>query len=467
MRHAHKKQTKPENTASRAALIATVFIGTACTALLSFISLELGILGFGIFAVSFVLMIESRRRGFWEIAASYKFKTLFETQKNQEKDLLRHAFEIEGVKGELKNLKAASEKTAHMLSEAAKQAPVLSAAKPKTEEAAPVNTPPEGLLEALQDTPWKNRKPLNPDLNTGPRAMRPAQIIENDIFAASEPLPSEPPEPTEERFNDISDTVVRELVHFAVESKRVEVFVQPIMRLPQRQTRFYEIYARIRAQPGQYMPAKRYMKVSEQDNLQTDIDALLLMQCLQTIEATSHIEKAAPFFINIKAITLRDARFMKRLLGFLAQHRALASRLVFELAQREFEILSAPILEIVKGLGKLGCSFSLDHLTHVNMDVSYLMEHKVRFIKISSAALIKAQSNRDVLPDLQRTKRKLEANGIGVIVEKIETEPQLRSLLDMDIHYGQGYLFGKPELQGAYANRARIRRSENVTEKKA
>ncbi len=31
-----------------------------------------------------------------------------------------------------------------------------------------------------------------------------------------------------------------------------------------------------------------------------------------------------------------------------------------------------------------------------------------------------------------------------MIVEKIETEPQLVELLDHNIRYGQGYLFGEP-----------------------
>jgi EAL domain-containing protein (putative c-di-GMP-specific phosphodiesterase class I) len=445
------KQYKP---AARAGMIALVFIGTVCTAMLSFISMELALLGFGVFTIGCVLMIESRRRNFWELAATFKFKSLKDTQNAQEKDLLRHAFEIEGVKVEIKALRSEIKYAAHKVTEMKTQ-PQAPMAPP-----VPVNAPPEGLLEALKDTKWASRVAPPPDLRTSPRAVKASQILEeeDDFFAPQT-------QAREDSFDDLSDTLVRELLHYAVQSKRVEVFVQPIMRLPQRQTRFYEIFARIRAQPGQYLPASRYMPIAEQDNLQSDIDTMLLLQCLQTIQTSAHIEKAAPFFINVKSGTLKNTAFMKRLLGFLAQNRNLAPRLVFELPQAEFEALPTAILKIIHGLGQLGCSFSLDHIQHMNFDILDLQNHKIRFIKIAAQMLDKAASGAE-FSALQREKRKLEANGIGVIVEKIETENQLRALLDFDIHYGQGYLFGKPELQGAYANRARVRRSENAAKSK-
>ena len=40
--------------------------------------------------------------------------------------------------------------------------------------------------------------------------------------------------------------------------------------------------------------------------------------------------------------------------------------------------------------------------------------------------------------------RQLDRTGIDLIISKIETETQLRNLLDLNIDYGQGFLFGEP-----------------------
>ena len=34
---------------------------------------------------------------------------------------------------------------------------------------------------------------------------------------------------------------------------------------------------------------------------------------------------------------------------------------------------------------------------------------------------------------------------MNLIVEKIETEPDLLEILDLQVDYGQGYLFGEPQ----------------------
>jgi cyclic-di-GMP phosphodiesterase TipF (flagellum assembly factor) len=50
---------------------------------------------------------------------------------------------------------------------------------------------------------------------------------------------------------------------------------------------------------------------------------------------------------------------------------------------------------------------------------------------------------------MRTMKRALRAAGVSVIVEKIETESALLDLLDFEIDFGQGYLFGEPRLSRA------------------
>lgn len=51
---------------------------------------------------------------------------------------------------------------------------------------------------------------------------------------------------------------------------------------------------------------------------------------------------------------------------------------------------------------------------------------------------------RDGAPDTRSLERALDRHGIDLIAEKIETEPMLLELLDYQIGFGQGYLFGEP-----------------------
>lgn len=405
-----KNRRKEYAKVSRGFAIFGVFLATITTTLLSFISIELALLCFGVFTLAAIVYSEQRRRQFWEQAASFKFKNLQEAQDTLAKKIILNRKDIDVLKGEA---------TKGALAQA-------------------------GQAQKDQDKPVQKAPPLPLKLETqplprSPRASKPQQPSFDALVKDHS-----------DRFDSVSDTVVRQLVQHAMHHKRVDIFVQPIMRLPQRQTRFYEMFARIRARPGQYLPAGRYMEIAEQDNLDSEIDNLLLIHCLQIIQSSAHIDRATPFFINIKNSTLKNGAFMKRLLGFVSKNRHLTKRLVFEIKQRDFDTMSKDFLEVIRGLGTLGCSFSLDHVENLKPDIADLQHFKIRYLKIDVRTFLDSQESKKRFAKIHRFKRTLEANGIGVIIEKIETEEQMRGLLDFDAHYGQGYLLGRPDLEGAF-----------------
>ena len=46
----------------------------------------------------------------------------------------------------------------------------------------------------------------------------------------------------------------------AVHAGRTQLFMQPVVKLPMRQSSLYEVYSRIRISPGVYMPAAHFLK---------------------------------------------------------------------------------------------------------------------------------------------------------------------------------------------------------------
>lgn len=243
----------------------------------------------------------------------------------------------------------------------------------------------------------------------------------------------------------LSDEQVLLLVNAAVKQDRIDLFLQPVVNLPQRKLRFYEMFSRIRIKPDVYLPAERYIEVAMQQDLVPVIDNLLLLRGLQLIRDTEEENFNNAFFCNITSLTLNDPKFMGDLVEFIAQHRTLAPRLVFEMAQKDLATMSADTVPVLDGLAKLGCRFSMDQVKSLSFDFSFLEARHVRFIKAEAALVLAAMRETGGFQRLKRLKSELDSNGIDLIVEKIETEKQLLNLLDLEIDYGQGYLFGKPE----------------------
>lgn len=253
------------------------------------------------------------------------------------------------------------------------------------------------------------------------------------------------PDLTAENVSDrLSDEQVMQFVHHAVRQDWVDLFLQPIVNLPQRKARFFEMFSRIRIRDEIYLPAERYIAVAMQHDLVPVIDNLLLLRALQFIRDTGDDDVSRAYFCNITSLTLNDPKFMGDLVEFIAQYRQLAPRLVFELGQEDLATMRAESLPVLDGLSRLGCRFSMDQVRALSFDFAQLDARHIRFIKVDATLMIEEMREIGGIKRMKRLKMELDARGVDLIVEKIESERQLLELLDMEIDYGQGYLFGRP-----------------------
>jgi cyclic-di-GMP phosphodiesterase, flagellum assembly factor TipF len=269
---------------------------------------------------------------------------------------------------------------------------------------------------------------------------RAASAVEAGVIGADSPLMMA----TQETVGRLAtDAEVLAIVNAAVRQDRIDLFLQPIVALPQRKFRFHEMFSRIRIRDDVYLPAERYIEVAMRQDLVPAIDNLLLLRGLQLIREVPD-DAGAAIFCNITSLTLNDPKFMGDLVEFIAQNRGLAPRLVFELGQRDLASMSPDVLPILEGLSRLGCRFSMDQVRSLSFDFDHMAVRHIRFVKADAPLVLKEMRERGGASRLKRLKAEMDRNGIDFIVTKIESERELLELLDLGIDFGQGFLFGKP-----------------------
>ncbi len=233
---------------------------------------------------------------------------------------------------------------------------------------------------------------------------------------------------------------VIEVVRAALRNDRIDLVLQPIVSLPQRRRRFYECFSRLRTEDGAMILPEQYIALAERAGLITAIDNMLLFRCIQLVRKIHHRNQDIDFFCNLSPHTLVDEDFFNDFVAFLEGNQELAPHLVFEFAQGDFARWSEIGARLLDRLAALGCRFSLDQVTDLNLDPAELAARHVRFVKIESGILLnQMQDNIGILRALRR-------HQIDLIVEKVEDESRLLEILDYDIDFGQGFLFGEPRL---------------------
>ncbi|HSR72178.1 MAG TPA: EAL domain-containing protein, partial [Kiloniellales bacterium] len=239
---------------------------------------------------------------------------------------------------------------------------------------------------------------------------------------------------------DLGPEEILEVVRTALREDRVELVLQPIVSLPQRRRRFYECFSRLRTPDGAMILPEQYIHLAERAGLVTAIDNMLLFRCVQLVRKIHRRNDELGFFCNISPYTLADVDFFADFVAFLENNRELAGHLVFEFAQADFERWSETGARLLDRLAALGCRFSLDQVTDLDLRPRILAARQVRFIKIEAGVL------RARLAEGRGLLRALRRHGIDLIVEKVEEEGNLLELLEYEIDFGQGFLFGEPRL---------------------
>lgn len=230
----------------------------------------------------------------------------------------------------------------------------------------------------------------------------------------------------------------------ALEDNRIDLYLQPIVSLPQRKVRSYEAYSRLRHRDGSIIEPSKYIGVAEAAGIVSTIDNLLLLRCVQLIRRLHQRNRSAVIFCNISAHSLRDQSFFPQFTEFMEQNPDLAGSLIFEFSQSTVEKNTALEWRQLGRLAARGYRFSMDHVIHLDLDLDELAGRKFGFIKVPAETLISGMTKARSKFLSSDIKLALRRYGIDLIAEKIEDESTVVGLLDFELDYGQGYLFGEP-----------------------
>jgi cyclic-di-GMP phosphodiesterase TipF (flagellum assembly factor) len=317
-----------------------------------------------------------------------------------------------------------------MAAPAADAAPVPPVTTPAPADAAPVAAQsPEPVARAVESAP----KPADAK-----------SVDAKSADAESADAKSAAPVPASSGiFKGKSEEESLAMIRGAVEASRIDLYLQPILTLPQRKVRYYEAMTRLRLDDGSLVLPGDFMGLAERAGLMPRIDNLLLFRCVQVLRRLLMKNREIGLFCNISLASLNDPVVFPQLLQFLEANRALAPSLTLEFMQDAFRSLGPLESESLVSLREIGFRFSMDQVQDLQFGPRDLSERGIKFVKVPASLLLnRVPESADIhtadLSDL------LGRHGISLIAERIEAESVVVDLLDYDVRFGQGFLFSPP-----------------------
>ena len=238
----------------------------------------------------------------------------------------------------------------------------------------------------------------------------------------------------------LSEAEILDVAQEALREDRIDLVLQPIVTLPQRKRRYYECFSRLRTREGYSVLPEQYIALAEEAGFVTTIDNMLLFRCVQLVRKIQRKGEELDFFCNISGRTLADDAFLGDFISFLEDNRDLAAHMIFEFGQASYHDLSSEVTGLLERLKSLGCRFSIDQVSDLNLRPAALAARGICFVKLTASKLLEALDSDSAFLE------GFAASEVSVIVEKIEDEESLRDILDLDIRLAQGFLFSEPRL---------------------
>jgi cyclic-di-GMP phosphodiesterase, flagellum assembly factor TipF len=235
-----------------------------------------------------------------------------------------------------------------------------------------------------------------------------------------------------------------ETIRSSLEENRVDLYLQPIVSLPQRKLRYYEALSRLRDKTGQVIMPAQYMQVAGQAGLMSVVDNLLLFRCVQIVRRLTQKSREIGIFCNISGDTLTDKEFFPQFLDYMRVNKDLAGQIIFEFSQDAVIQAGLEGERNLTTLANMGFALSMDHIETLALDFLRLKAIGFRHLKVRSATMLRGMNHAGSAVAAEDFKKLLTRHGLNLIAERVEDEKTVVQLLDYAVDYAQGYLFGEP-----------------------
>jgi cyclic-di-GMP phosphodiesterase, flagellum assembly factor TipF len=296
-------------------------------------------------------------------------------------------------------------------------------------------------LAGLDDEPGEEEEAVDLLADETVVAAEETVVLDTEPAAVAEPEPVIAPEPAPVAAP--AETMLQDLRE-AIEANRIDLYLQPIVTLPDRKLRYYDASTRIRTGADDFRAASDYLPLAEREHLMPRIDNVMLVKCVQLLRRAGADSRLKGVFCNLSSQSLRDRDFFPELVEFMEENSALSDSLTFQVSQRTVLDLGTDELAGLKRLGTLGFVFSLDHVADLDVDFAALRDHFFRYVKIEAKTLLHdLEAAGGSVPAADMTSF-LDRFDLKLIVERVDDEASLSRLMALGVDLAEGDLFGGP-----------------------
>lgn len=235
-----------------------------------------------------------------------------------------------------------------------------------------------------------------------------------------------------------------------------QIAYQPIVRLDTGSRHHFE--ALIRLPDKEIAPNPfEFIRFAEQTGLHCDLDLAILRMVIGKIRAAPPDQQVLPVAVNISGKSFSQPAFLEMVLEELRKAGDAAHSIMFEITETEpLDDLAAANARI-QALRKAGCPVCIDDFGAGEATMEYLRALDVDCAKIDGSYVRGDRADRKGQAFIGSMAALCNRLGIESVAEQVENEVTADMLRHLGVQYGQGWHYGKPEIDADITGGSLIR----------
>lgn len=234
----------------------------------------------------------------------------------------------------------------------------------------------------------------------------------------------------------------------ALEGRELRVAYQDIVELRTGATEGQEALLRWRTRDGLDIGPEEIVPVAEEIGLIGPLGRWVLDEAVSTVAArTAAAGRQMSVAVNLSACQFGNPALVSDVARTLERHGLAPSQLAIEVTET-LAVDEQRAKRIFKDIRALGCRVGLDDFGTGQSCLSYLRSLPIDFIKIDRSFVVELDRDRRAQRLVHTIVVLARDLGLVTVAEGVETEAQRLAAVEAGCRYGQGFLFGRPQLPG-------------------
>ncbi len=236
---------------------------------------------------------------------------------------------------------------------------------------------------------------------------------------------------------------VASFLHRAIHQEKIRLAYQPVVKATTGEVSHYECLLRLVNEDGSISSAGAMIPVAERMGLIDVIDHLVLEMVVEDLLRSPDVHLA----FNVSNLTTNNHEWLETFVRVIESTPEIANRLIIEITETAAQLDMRATAYFVATVQALGCRVALDDFGSGYTSFRQLKALSCDMVKIDGSFIKDMDASEDSQFFVRTLLEFINGFGLEAVAECVETGECAKALMDLGIHYMQGYYFGRGVLE--------------------